>query len=92
MKVPMRAGAFAAFFLLASASAGHLAPALASAADGELCLAAAEKVDDGQTLSPEEIEEARTACGRAITATASIFQKYQFEEAYFAVTGTRYKY
>ncbi|ODR95287.1 hypothetical protein AUC70_06270 [Methyloceanibacter stevinii] len=65
---------------------------MASAADGELCLAAAEKVDDGQTLSPEEIEEARHACGRAITATASIFQKYQFEEAYFAVTGSRYKY
>ncbi|BAQ18608.1 hypothetical protein [Methyloceanibacter caenitepidi] len=86
----MRARAFAAIVLLASA--GHPGPASASAADGELCLGAAEKVDGGQTLSAEEIEEARGACGRAITATASIFQKYQFEEAYFAVTGERYKY
>lgn len=88
----MRVRAFAAILLLASVTAGHPGPASASAADGELCLGAAEKVDDGLTLSPEEREEARTACGRAITATASIFQKYQFEEAYFAITGERYKY
>ena len=90
--VPMRARAFAAIVLLASACAGHFGPASASAADGELCLAAAEKVDDGQALTAEEIEEAQRACGHAIAATASIFQKYQFEEAYFAITGRRYEY
>ncbi|MEJ2518636.1 MAG: hypothetical protein P8Y82_11950 [Methyloceanibacter sp.] len=58
----------------------------------KVCLGAAEKVDAGQTLTGEERDEARVACGRAISATASIMQKYQFEEAYFAITGERYKY
>jgi hypothetical protein len=88
----MSARTFAAIVLLASASASQPELVMASAADGEVCIGAAEKVDAGQTLTGEERDEARVACGRAISATASIMQKYQFEEAYFAIAGERYKY
>jgi hypothetical protein len=88
----MSAWTFAAIVLLAGLGACQPEPLMASAADGEVCLGAAEKVDAGQTLTGEERDEARVACGRAISATASIMQKYQFEEAYFAITGERYKY
>jgi hypothetical protein len=88
----MSARTFAAIALLASIGASQPEPVMSSAADGEVCLGAAEKVDAGQTLTGEERDEARVACGRAISATASIMQKYQFEEAYFAITGERYKY
>ena len=88
----MSARTFAAIALLASIGASQPEPVMASAADGEVCLGAAEKVDAGQTLTEDERDEARVACGRAISATASIMQKYQFEEAYFAITGERYRY
>ena len=88
----MNVRTLAAIVLIASVTVGQPGPVFASAADGTLCLAAAEKIDDGEPLTPTEKDEARNACGNAIRATASIFQKYQFEEAYFAITGQRYKY
>ena len=88
----MSVRALAVVFLFACTTAGQRGPAFASAADGTLCLAAAEKTDDGDPLTPAEKDEAQRACGNAIRATASIFQKYQFEEAYLAITGHRYKY
>lgn len=65
---------------------------MASQADGDTCFAAAERVEAGETLSAAEREEAHQACRRAISATASVLQKYQFDEADFAITGKRYKY
>lgn len=71
-----------------------LAPlqASASAADGDVCLSAAERVDEGEVLTDAEKTEAHEACRRALSATASLMQKYQFEEAIFAITGKRHEY
>ncbi|MEM7399716.1 MAG: hypothetical protein AAGF48_10640 [Pseudomonadota bacterium] len=81
---------FLAIVLLTHTAAGY--PALASASDGNLCLSAAERIDDGEDLSSAEKQEAHDACRRAIAATSSIVQKYQFDEADFAITGQRHAY
>ena len=83
---------FLAIVLLTHTAAGYPALALASASDGNLCLSAAERVDDGEDLSPAEKQEAHDACRRAIAATSSVVQKYQFDEANFAITGQRHAY
>ena len=57
--------------------------------DASLCLITAERVDAGETLSEAEREEAHQACLAALAATGSVVQKYQFQEADFAITGTR---
>ena len=65
-------------------------PAAVSAQDdASLCLLTAERVDAGEALTDTEREEAHEACLRALAATASVVQKYQFQEADFAITGTR---
>ncbi|MDJ0514413.1 MAG: hypothetical protein QNJ62_13310 [Methyloceanibacter sp.] len=83
---------FLTIVLLTHTSTGYPVSALASASDANLCLAAAERIDDGEDLSPAEKQEAHDACRRAIEATSSIVQKYQFDEADFAITGQRYDY
>jgi len=57
--------------------------------DASLCLITAERVDAGETLSGAERKEAHEACLKALAATGSVVQKYQFQEADFAITGTR---
>ncbi len=57
--------------------------------DASLCLVTAERVDAGETLSGAEREEAHEACLRALAATGSVVQKYQFQEADFTITGAR---
>ncbi len=64
-------------------------PAAASVLDAANCLTAAEEIDAGETLSPEEKKEAHEACLRALAATGSVIQKYQFQEADFLITGKR---
>jgi len=65
-------------------------PATVSAQDeASLCLVTAERVDAGETLSEAERQEAHEACLAALAATGSVVQKYQFQEADFAITGTR---
>lgn len=93
MRAPTRLGI--ALFAAAFAGlhiAGFYVPALASPADGNTCFAAAERIEAGESLSPAEREEAHQACRRAISLTASVLQKYQFDEADFVITGKRHKY
>ncbi|MGH6737049.1 MAG: hypothetical protein ACRECX_13385 [Methyloceanibacter sp.] len=68
-----------------------LAAAPAAARDADLCLIAAERASAGETLSEEEKKTAHEACLRALSDTASITQKYQFQEADFEIMGTRPK-
>lgn len=88
MRAPTRLG----IALFAATFAGLYVPALASSAHGNTCFAAAERIEAGETLSPTEREEAHQACRRAISVTASVLQKYQFDEADFVITGKRHKY
>jgi hypothetical protein len=67
------------------------APAPASVQDATLCLVTAERVDAGETLTDAERKEAHEACLSALSATASVIQKYQFQEADFAITGAHPK-
>lgn len=64
----------------------------ASAMDGTNCLSTAERVDAGEVLTSDEIEQAHQACIRALAATGSVLQKYQFQEADFAITGKHHKF
>ncbi len=64
----------------------------ASAQDADLCFAAAERVEAGETLSDTEKKKAHEACVRALSDTASVIQKYQFQEADFAIMGTYHKF
>lgn len=73
--------------ILASGIFGHRAHA--STLDAANCLTAAEQVDAGETLSAKEKKEAHEACLRALSATGSVIQKYQFQEADFLITGKR---
>ena len=61
--------------------------AAASTQDATLCFLTAERVEAGETLDEEEKREAHEACQRALAATASVVQKYQFQEADFAIIG-----
>ena len=61
--------------------------AAASTQDATLCFLTAERVDDGETLDETEKKEAHEACLHALAATGSVVQKYQFQEADFAITG-----
>jgi hypothetical protein len=62
--------------------------AAASTQDATFCLLTAERVEAGETLDDAEKKEAHEACQRAIAATGSVVQKYQFQEADFAIAGT----
>lgn len=70
--------------------AGMAAPATAQ--DADICLVTAERVSAGEEVSPSERNRAHEACLRALSDTASVVQKYQFQEADFAITGTRHKF
>jgi hypothetical protein len=71
-------------------SAGLTAPAAAQ--DASICLTTAERVDSGEQLSADEKQKAHEACIRALTATGNVLQKFQFQEADFAITGTRHTF
>lgn len=64
-------------------------PVSGSPVDAVTCLTTAEQIDDGETVSQRERDEAHQACLRALSATASVLQKYQFQEADFLITGKR---
>jgi len=85
----MRARLLLGIALITTTAASRPMPAVASPVDGNACFAAAERVEAGETLSAAEREEAHQACRRAISATASVLQKYQFDEADFVITGKR---
>jgi hypothetical protein len=70
--------------------AGMTAPAAAQ--DAYICLATAERASDGETLDDAEKKAAHEACLRALSDTASVIQKYQFQEADFAIMGTHHKF
>ena len=76
--------------VIASTLVSHRAGA--SATDGTTCLISAERVDEGDVLSSEEVQEAHEACIRALAATGSVIQKYQFQEADFTITGKYHKF
>lgn len=63
----------------------------AFAQDAGLCLYIAERVLDGEPVEDKEKREAHEACLQALAATSSIVQKYQLQEADFAIMGTRPK-
>jgi hypothetical protein len=63
--------------------------AAASTQDATHCFLTAERVEAGETLDEAEKKEAHEACQRALAATGSVIQKYQFQEADFAIIGTR---
>jgi uncharacterized membrane protein YgcG len=80
---------FVAMAILASLLAAMSAPALAQ--DMQLCLAASDRVRDGDTLADADKRAAHEACLRAFSDTSSIMQKYQLQEADFDIMGNRPK-
>ncbi|ODR98184.1 hypothetical protein AUC69_09685 [Methyloceanibacter superfactus] len=64
----------------------------ASAQDADLCLTTAERAASGEELDGDEKTKAHEACLRALSDTASVVQKYQFQEADFAIMGTHHKF
>ena len=64
----------------------------ASAQDADLCFVTAERVEAGEEISAAEKQSAHKACLRALSATASVVQKYQFQEADFAIMGVHPKF
>jgi hypothetical protein len=86
----MRAGNLWRSALFGLSVASVPAPALAQ--DADVCLVMAERVDAGEKLSEAQKTAAHEACLRALSATGSVVQKYQFQEADFAITGTRHEF
>ena len=78
-KAPMRAGNLwrSALCRLSVASV----PAPASAQDADVCRVMAERLDAGEKLSEAEKNAALEACLCTLSATGSVVQKYQFQEA-----------
>ena len=68
---------------------GDAAPSRAQ--DATICLATAERVSAGEELGDAEKSKAHEACLRALSDTASVVQKYHFQEADFEIMGTRPK-
>jgi hypothetical protein len=58
-------------------------PALAQ--DIEICFATADRVADGEKVTPEDKSAGHEACQRALAATSSVVQKYQIQEADFDI-------
>jgi hypothetical protein len=63
----------------------------AFAQDVELCFDTADRVTGGDALTNAEKQKGREACLRALSATASIVQKYHLQEADFDIMGNRPK-
>ena len=59
--------------------------------DAVLCFDTADRVRDGETIPDAEKRTAHESCLRALSATASVMQKYQLQEADFDIMGTRPK-
>jgi len=81
--------------LILFAVAGAYATGLAvpaSAQDADLCLVTAERAVAGEQLGDDDKKKAHEACVRALSDTASVIQKYQFQEADFAIMGTQHKF
>ena len=70
--------------------AGFAAPAHAQ--DADLCLMTAERAESGEELDGDQKTKAHEACLRALSDTGSDGQKYQYQEADFAIMGTHHKY
>jgi hypothetical protein len=64
----------------------------AAAQDADLCLTTAERAASGEELDSDEKTKAHEACLRALSDTASVVQKYQFQEADFAIMETHHKF
>ncbi len=79
-----------AFFAFGLGLMGLVAPA--SAQDADLCFLTAERVEAGEEIDAAEKQSAHEACLRALSATASVVQKYQFQEADFAIMGVHPKF
>ena len=61
------------------------APALAQ--DIEICLSTADRVANGEKITPEDKDAGHEACQRALAATSSIMQKQEIQEADFDIVG-----
>ena len=66
-------------------------PARAQEQDAVRCFDTADRVRDGETIPDAEKRTAHESCLRALSATASVVQKYQLQEADFDIMGTRPK-
>ena len=71
------------------ALAATSAPALAQ--DAQICMAAAERVAEGETLADADKTTAHEACQRALAESSNVVQKYHLQEADFDIMGTRPK-
>jgi hypothetical protein len=63
----------------------------AYAQDAQICLSAADRVHDGDTLVDAERSQAHEACLRALSGSSNVVQKYHLQEADFDIMGTRPK-
>jgi hypothetical protein len=61
------------------------APALAQ--DIEICFATADRVANGEKVTPEDKDAGHEACQRALAATSSIMQKQEIQESDFDIVG-----
>jgi hypothetical protein len=61
------------------------APALAQ--DIEICLATADRVANGEKVTPEDKDAGHEACQRALAATSSTMQKQEIQESDFDIVG-----
>jgi hypothetical protein len=68
---------------------GLFAPAHAQ--DAQICLSAADRVHDGDTLADAAKGQAHEACLRALSNSSNVVQKYHLQEADFDIMGTRPK-
>jgi hypothetical protein len=63
----------------------------AHAQDAQICLSAADRVHDGDTLADAEKAQAHEACLRALSNSSNVVQKYHLQEADFDIMGPRPK-
>jgi hypothetical protein len=59
----------------------------AHAQDIEICYATADRVANGEKVTPEAKTAGHEACQRALAATSSIMQKQDIQEADFDIVG-----
>jgi hypothetical protein len=71
------------------APAATSAPALAQ--DAQICMAAAERVAEGEILADADKSAGHEACQRALAESSNVVQKYHLQEADFDIMGTRPK-
>jgi hypothetical protein len=71
------------------AAIAALAAVPAGAAPGDItaCLAAADKVQAGNSLSEPERSAAHEACRRALSDSSNVVMKYHLQEADFDIMG-----